>query len=388
MVQTSGSEIVTLVDLAEAMRPVIEAGRDEAERLRRMPAPLADELRRAGAFRLTTPIELGGHECRLSEQLAVLESLARVDGPVAWNVWNGNLGFVAAMLGADAAATIWDGGRDPIIANAAQPTGTATGDGGALVLSGRWKMLSAVDNADWVALFAFVMDGPAPAMTAHGPDLRVFLLPASDVQILDTWHTSGMRATGSNTVVVDRAPVPATLTVSPFAPFRIDRPAYRVPAFTQASIGAAPIVLGMAQSLIDAVVSAAATKLTDNGETLAARSSTHAQLGEAQTALDAARALLIAVSAQIDAMADDRMEIDVAVRARLRAAMSHAAAVCRDVVATCRRLAGTAAVYAGEPVERICRDSDVALQHYLLSPTHLDPRGRLLLGLDPGTAIL
>jgi alkylation response protein AidB-like acyl-CoA dehydrogenase len=131
MVRTSDSDVMALVDLAEAMRPAIEAARDEGERLRRM---LADELRRAGAFGLTTPRELVGHECRLTEQLAVLEALATVDGPVAWNVWNGNLGFIAAMLDPAAAATIWDGTRDPIIANAAQPTGTETLDGEAMVL--------------------------------------------------------------------------------------------------------------------------------------------------------------------------------------------------------------------------------------------------------------
>jgi alkylation response protein AidB-like acyl-CoA dehydrogenase len=388
MIQTAGSDVVSLDRLAEAMRPSIDAARDEGERLRRMPASLAEELRAAGAFRLTTPTELGGHECRLAEQVEVLEALARVDGPVAWNVWNGNLGFAAAMLDADAAAVIWDGVRDPIIANAAQPTGTATNEGEALVLSGRWRMLSAVDNADWVAVFGVVMDGSAPAMTSHGPDLRVFFVPAADVEILDTWQTSGMRATGSNTVVVERVSVPASLTVSPFAAFRIDRPAYRVPAFTQASSGAAPIVVGMAQSLIDAVVALAPTKLADNGEPLAARSSAHAQLGEAQTALDAARALLVSVSSQVDVLADNGIEIDLAVRARLRAGMSHAATVCRHVVGACRQLAGTTAVYSGETVERICRDSDVALQHYILSPTHLDPRGRLLVGLDAGTPIL
>jgi alkylation response protein AidB-like acyl-CoA dehydrogenase len=111
-------------------------------------------------------------------------------------------------------------------------------------------------------------------------------------------------------------------------------------------------------------------------------------LGDAQTALDAARALLVSVATQIDTMADAHLDIDASVRARLRAAMSHAGAVCRGVVATCRQLAGTTAVYTGEAIERICRDSDVALQHYILSPTHLEPRGRLLLGLDPGTPVL
>jgi alkylation response protein AidB-like acyl-CoA dehydrogenase len=388
MIQTAGTEVIPLADLAEAMRPAIEAARDEGELLRRMPAALADELRAAGAFRLTTPLELGGHECRLADQIAVLEALAGVDGPIAWNVWNGNLGFAAAMLDSETAATIWGSGRDPIIANAAQPTGRATTVGDALVLSGRWKMLSTVDNADWVAVFGFVMDGSEPAMSSHGPDLRVFFVPADDIQIIDTWHSAGMRATGSNTVVVDQVRVPASFTVSPFASFRIDRPAYRVPAFTQASTGAAPVVLGMAQSLIDAVVTTAATKLSDSGEPLAARPSTHSRLGDAQTALDAARALLVSVATQIDTMADAHLDIDASVRARLRAAMSHAGAVCRGVVATCRQLAGTTAVYTGEAIERICRDSDVALQHYILSPTHLDPRGRLLLGLDPGTPVL
>jgi alkylation response protein AidB-like acyl-CoA dehydrogenase len=128
--------------------------------------------------------------------------------------------------------------------------------------------------------------------------------------------------------------------------------------------------------------------MTDNGEPLAARAMTHARLGEVQTALDAARALLLSLTTQIDEMAATRIEIDVDVRARLRAAMSHAAATCRQVVGTCRQLAGTSAVYAGEAVERICRDSDVALQHHILSATHLDPRGRLLVGLDAGTPIL
>ena len=57
-----------------------------------------------------------------------------------------------------------------------------------------------------------------------------------------------MRGTGSKTVLVDDAFVPAHLTVSPFADSRIDRPLFRIPPFTIASTGAAPIVVGMAQA--------------------------------------------------------------------------------------------------------------------------------------------
>ena len=117
-------------------------------------------------------------------------------------------------------------------------------------------------------------------------------LPASDITILDTWHTSGMRGTGSKTVVVDDVFVPGALTVSLLAPARIDRPLYRIPPFTIASTGAAPIVIGMAQAAIDEVVAIAPTKGTDNGQPLALRPHAHSRLSTAQTSLDAARALL------------------------------------------------------------------------------------------------
>jgi alkylation response protein AidB-like acyl-CoA dehydrogenase len=55
--------------------------------------------------------------------------------------------------------------------------------------------VSAIDVADWVALFAIAMD--------ETPDVRVLFLPQGDFTILDTWHTGGMRGTGSKTVVVD-----------------------------------------------------------------------------------------------------------------------------------------------------------------------------------------
>ena len=43
---------------------------------------------------------------------------------------------------------------------------------------------------------------------------------------------------------------------------------------------------------------------------------------------------------------------------------------------------------AGNPIERIVRDADVALLHMILAPTHLDIRGRLLLGLGAGTPVV
>jgi alkylation response protein AidB-like acyl-CoA dehydrogenase len=379
MIQTSSLLTTDALELPESLRSAIESGRAEAEAQRRLPVELAETLRAAGAFGLTTPVEYGGLELSLSDTVEVYDAFGQIDGPVAWNIWNGNLGFAAGLLSEEGASAIWSG-PGPIIANSARPTGVASPVRGGYELSGKWDIVSAIDVADWVALFAIAMDDT--------PDVRVLFLPQSDVTILDTWHTGGMRGTGSKTVVVDGAFVPSALAISPFAPARIDRPLYRIPAFTIASTGAAPIVLGIAQAAIDEIVSMAPTKGTDNGDPLSERPHAHSRLGVAQTSLDAARALLRSTAAGIDATAAAAEPVTEMHRARLRAAMSHAADVTRDVLLTCQQLASSTAIYTGNTIERLVRDGNVATQHFILATTHHDILGRLMVGLDAGTPVV
>ncbi len=365
--------------LPSSLRSAIEDARADADAERRLPSELAETLRAAGAFRISTPIEYGGAELSLAAAAQVYEAFGRIDGPVAWNIWNGSLGFCAALLSEEGASTIWEQ-PDPIIANSARPTGVATPVPGGYRLSGRWDIVSAIDIADWVGLFAIV--------AGSTPEVRVLALPRGDFTILDTWHTTGMRGTGSKTVLVDDAFVPAHLTVSPFADSRIDRPLFRIPPFTIASTGAAPIVLGMAQAAIDEIVAIAPTKGTDNGQPLAMRSHAQAGIGEAQTALDAARVLLTSAAATIDAAAEAREPVTEQLRARMRAAMSHAACVSREVLHTCYLLSSSTGIYTQNAIERLFRDGNVATQHFILSPTHIEIRGRLMLGQEAGTPLV
>jgi len=375
--------------LAAAVRPAIEEHRADADATRRLPRALVDALRDAGAFALTTPRERGGLELSLHDLVEVYETFGRLDGPVAWNVWNGNLGFSAALLDETAADAIWSGPDDPIIANSARPVGRAVPTGTGYALSGRWDIVSAIDAADWVALFGIVFDGDGPRPTPSGaPDIRVFFLRRGEYDVVDTWHTSGMRGTGSNTVVVDGRFVPDALAISPFAASRIDRPLYRIPAFTIASSGAAPIVVGIAQAAIDEIVALAPTKQTDNGQALAHRPHAASRLGAVQTELDAARVLLRHTAAAIDDAAAAHLPVTEMLRAEMRAAMSHAAAVSRHVLSTCRELASSTAIYSDTTIERLIRDGEVATQHAILAATHLDIRGRLMLGLEAGTPII
>ncbi|MGD9527027.1 acyl-CoA dehydrogenase family protein [Pseudonocardia sp.] len=376
-------------ELPVAVRDAVETWRDEADALRRLPEPLVEILRGAGAFRLTLPHEYGGAELGLADTVAVLEELARIDGPVAWNVWNGNTGFAAALLPEAGADRIWGGPdprADPVVVNSARPTGRAVPVDGGYALCGRWDLVSGIDSADWVALFATV-EHPVP-------DVQVFFLPTSDIGVLDTWQVTGMRGTGSNSVVVDRAVVPSELVVSPFAPSRIDRPLYRIPVFTIASTGCAAVVLGIARAGLDALVELAAGKATDNGATLARRAHAQAGIAGADAALRAASLLLRTCAAEIDGAVLDRpvrdgadTPVTPAMRGAMRAAMCHAAQTARDVLTRAYVLGSSSSLYVGSRLERAFRDGMVAAQHGLLATTMLEPAGRIQLGLDVGIPI-
>lgn len=353
------------------------------ERDRRLPPPLLEALREAGAFRLLTPREQGGWEVPLRTALVAFEALGALDAAVAWNVWNGNMGFSAAMLPPSGVRAIWsDPARDPMIANSARPTGVAKSEAGGFALSGRWDIVSGVDCADHAALFALVDPGPGKA-----PDVRVFYVPRADLRILDTWHVNALRGTGSNSVVVEALHVPADRVVSPFAPARIDRPLYRIPAFTLASTGVGAIVIGVAQAAVDAVIELAKSKSTDGG-LLADRARAQGEIGRAAVSVRAARALLLEAAGTLDAAATEGRPIGEDLRAPLRAAMSHAALVAREVVSAMYTLASSSALYDGQPIERLFRDGSAAVQHGVLHEAHLETYGRVLLGKPAGVPVL
>src|ERR1700722_14147009 len=100
----------------------VSAAAAEIDERDEIPAKLLAQLREAGAFQLLTPRELGGFEVPLTSVLAVYEELGRLDASVAWIVWNGNWGFVGALLDPAGASQIWAGTEpSPIFANSGSP---------------------------------------------------------------------------------------------------------------------------------------------------------------------------------------------------------------------------------------------------------------------------
>jgi alkylation response protein AidB-like acyl-CoA dehydrogenase len=370
--------------LPERLRPAIEASADEAEALGQLPEGLVKELREAGALRLFTPREQGGLEVSLSTALTVYEQLGRIDTSVAWVVWNANFGFMATLLSEAATATIWPGDQEPVLANAGNPGQAVPVDGG-YRLSGTWKIVSGIDSADWFIPVGIVMDGDAPRLTEAGaPHVRLFHVPRAQLSIERTWHVSGMRGSGSNTVELRDVFVPAELTAGIDDVPRIDRPRYRLHPVLLVFAGCTAVALGTVAEAIDELARLAPTKQTPLGGLLADQARVQGTLGRSEVALRAARGLLFSVARELDLAAERGEPITLATRSELHGAMAHAAAVAREVLVAVYEAASSSSIYFGDRIERLHRDGMVALQHANHSAAFFGAVGRVRLGRDHG----
>src|SRR4029079_10785067 len=176
----------------------------EAERIRRLPAETVADLTASGFTELLVPARFGGQQ---AEWPAILDPVRRMAHGCASSAWT--IGFYALhnwMLALfDERAQEEAFATGPFLAPAPlAPTGRGVPSGDGIRLTGRWSWATGVRDGNWIMVGALC--GPDEDPAAIYPALA--LLPISDVRIEDVWRTDGMRATGSDDVVITDAFVP------------------------------------------------------------------------------------------------------------------------------------------------------------------------------------
>jgi hypothetical protein len=245
------------IGLAEQIR----TASDEIERGRRLPASIAAAMKQAGVFGMAMPRVWGGPELDLLTQFRVIEALAMADASVGWCAMIGcDGGYVTAFLDQDVARGMYP---DLLVATAAAATttGQAVEVPGGYRVSGRFPFVSGCQHCEWVWLGCIVVDNGVPRVDRNGvPETRQCVLSLSQCEILDTWHTTRLRGTGSNDVVVHDEFVPEERTFSFQDPQLIKRSGslYSFP-FLFIAKGAAP-ALGIARHALDTLIESAAAK--------------------------------------------------------------------------------------------------------------------------------
>lgn len=356
----------------------ISEKRNSFDRDLRLPDSVVAALAEAGLFRLWLPAELGGSGLTPSDFLEVVEAAAALDGSVGWLVGNGGgMARAGGYLPASTARTIF---ADPgaFIVSATGATGRAVPVPGGYRVTGHWPFGSGAHHGSYFAAVCEIDEG-RPA--GEGRRMLAYM-PRGAVTVLDTWHVSGLRATGSCDFLVENLEVPIDFTHD-FQPVATQvGTLYRLPAISAFVWTVATVPLGIAMGARAAFLATSAGRTRFATTTpLALRESVQAELGRIEARLGAARTYLRATMDDVWAETEGGAASDAA-RVRLRSACALAGETAVEAVGKYCEMAGAGAIFESGVLERCDRDVRAAVKHVAMSPANYITQGMAALGLD------
>jgi indole-3-acetate monooxygenase len=370
---------------AHELLPLITRLRDETESSRRIAQPIVERLLETRLCRMGVARELNGLELPTAEALEVYEALAGAEASVAWIVWNNSLPcFFGRFLESAARRELF---ADPkwLYASSTRPTGRAALEGEGYRINGRWSLVSGCELAEWIAFVCLVEENGELRMVAPGePEMRFVYLRRSDCEILDTWHSGGLRGTGSHDVIVKDKRVPRRWTASPGDPSTLDAPIGRMPIICTMAAGYGAQALGIAQSALDTLVELVKTKVSpDPGPAPADRAAVQASIARQIAAVAAGRIYLRSCVAKLwDAVSSGAPPTLEDISA-VWAAAHHAVDQGRNTVEAMYAAGGASSLYTSCPLERAHRDIHAMSRHIVAQPFWLENAGRVKLGMRP-----
>lgn len=383
------------VEVARSLVPLLAEHAEAAERGRRATDAAIEALRAAGLFQMMFPRRSGGVGHPLITQIETIAALAHGCPGTAWAF--GLLTGVtasAASMSPEIKRLVFRTG-DELVCSVAGQIGTARPAEGGYVVDGAWGYASGCMHATWALNGVRILDE-----TGQQVDAGFAFLPLAgpDVVIEDTWHMSGLSASGSNTVVARNALVPQPLVLrfsqlraaAGRAPAAALEPRDRWPVEPLFPLGVLAPMLGAAGAMLD-LVAAHMPKRPAIGWKYGnqAESQTFVgQFGEAALEIESAWLHVRRAVAAIDETAQTR-PLSGFEKARIQADCGYAMRQLRRAGERLMEIAGPGAFALSSPLQRLWRDLSVGTRHTALN-TMLSSElyGRALLQQESNLVLL
>lgn len=360
------------LELARALGPEFAAGAAEHDAQDAFVDENYAALKNHGVFGAGVPAELGGGGASHGELCAFLRELGRACGStalalsmhthlVAALVWRYRDGQATAPLlervAAEQLVLVSTGASDWL-----ESSGRAEPVEGGFRISARKSFGSGSPAGDLLVTSAACDDG----RVLHFP----VAMSAPGVSVADNWRTMGMRATGSNDVVLEDVFVPNSAVM-------LERPRGQWHPFFSLSVTVAmPLVmsayLGVAEAARDLTVQHAQHGRNDP--------EVWYLLGELENSLVAAQ---VAVDSMVSLCADYAFTPDVSTANAVLIRKTLAASAMLATVEKCFEAVGGRAFFRSLPLERLLRDVHGAQFHPLPAKRQHRLSGRVALGLPP-----
>ena len=366
------------VQKARDLMPLIAAAADENDEIRELTRPVVKALVDGDFFTMLKTKSMGGMELKPSIFAQVTEALAQADGSTGWVVCQSNgCSTTSAYLQPTIAREIF-GRPDGIVAWG--PPGSpyeATPAEGGYRITGKWRFMSGSQNATWLG---------AHLRVAGTRETKTFLYPKSSATFHDIWHTLGLRGTASNEYSVDDLFIPHERAIyrDDARDRQSDSPLYRFTSTQLYSIGFGGVALGIARGTMDAFLALPREKTRRGaGKPMAENNVVQSHVAQSEAMWRSARYFLHAAADEALQTIEERGEMDMDQRTRLRLASTWAIQSSREIVNTLFHDCGSEAVFEENPFERRLRDIDTVAQQGQGRILHYETVGQVMLGVSP-----
>ncbi|GAA3000381.1 acyl-CoA dehydrogenase family protein [Actinokineospora diospyrosa] len=382
-----------LVARVARLAPLLRAHAPWSEENRRPHDEVIEALADAGVFRLRAPRHLGGYETDTATLVDVATELGRADGSAAWTASVYWIPTWMAGMFPDAVQDEVFATADVRICGTLSPGGMATPAPGGVVVNGKWGFITGARHAHWqeiIAILAAPDAEPVPVLA---------LVPMSDLTIVDDWHTSGLRGTGSVSTVAQDVfipaervlPLPVVLGGHTVSERSKGAAIYRSPLLPVASASSVGTTLGLAKGAQEAFLERLPSrKITYTGYAKQSEAPlTHLRVATAALKIDQAGFHAHRLAALVDTKSAEGAEWTVLERAAARADMGAVCALAKESVDIHASASGGSSIYTDVPIQRFQRDVHAVNLHALMHPdTNTELYGRVLCGLEPDTLYL
>lgn len=366
-----------------ALKPVIEHWRDAADDLRHLPDPIGDAFVERDVYRLLLPKDLGGQGVDPLTVFDMVEEISAFDGSVGWNFAIGsNSGSLAGAFPRSVVDELFST-PETLVAGSGPPQGRAVAVEGGYRVSGRFAWLSGIHLANYVLGGCFVFDGDTMRMGPHGGPVVVHaIMPKDKGTVLDTWHTGGMRGTGSTEFEIADVFVPADWVQMLFGGNpRHGDPLFRLPT-SYFGFSLTAVALGIARATTEALMQLAQAKKPPPPRLgLHEQPFTQYTVAKSAAMVEGARLGVRAAFATVWDTVCAGETASTQMRSQLRGASVHAVETSIEAVGMCYRAAGGSALFENQRFERALRDVNAIGGHIVFQRAMMEDAGRAAMGL-------
>jgi 3-hydroxy-9,10-secoandrosta-1,3,5(10)-triene-9,17-dione monooxygenase len=378
-----------LIDRARKVALLLKSRAVDADRARRVPDESIRELLDAQLFQVLIPRRIGGFEGRFTTVLDVGLELARGCGSTAWlYCLLCNHHWILAQYPLQAQEEVYGGKTHAFFPQTVSGKGgTAKPVDGGYVISGQWSFATGIDFSDWVSgTVSLQKENPHPLQ-----DRLNFIARTSEAEVVDTWFTSGMRATGSRDFTLKDVFVPSRRIVSQGdmlsgkTPGREALTEYLMlgaPYFSVLLSAVLAPLLGMTLRTIEEFLIYTKSRIGIGGVNHSNRSSTQIKLGYAQARYDAMYRVARAIFEEMEDALDKRQKISAEQKIRNRRDAAYVGDECVKIVDYLVSSAGSRGQTESSPFQLIQRDVHTIRTHIVFDlEDATEAYGRQMLGL-------